>query len=68
MVEFSQTMKVWWYITWRMVVILFAFGFVFGLGGGNPQAAGVLGQLISIPLGIWMLHLSLNRFFGDKKD
>lgn len=67
MVEFKTTMKVWWYVTWRVFVILFGIGFIIGLSGGHTQSAGAIGQVLSIPLVIWMLHLSLNHFFGKQE-
>lgn len=76
-VTWMRAFKVWWSLTWRIIVYSMIFGIVIGmplglaaaaLGIGQGQASVILQNLatvIGLILGIWILKVVLTKSYSD---
>jgi hypothetical protein len=76
-VTWGRALKVWWSLGWRAVLFGGLGGFLLGgVVGGIAGALGVpvptiavlgqlVGLLVSIPIGIWVVRTVLNKSWSD---
>ena len=72
-VTWTRAAKVWWSLAWRMVVFGTLAGLVmalilWGVLGDAEEIelySQLLGYLLSVPIGIWVVHTVLTREFGE---
>ena len=74
-VTWIHAIKIWWSLTWRVLLVGglagLALGLLFGVLGAATGAADdvvkswgqVGGMLVSIPIGIWVVKSILNKDF-----
>jgi len=74
-VTWGHAIKIWWSLTWRILlfggIAGFALGLLFGIFGTATDTNDNLiqtwteigGMLVSIPIGIWVVKTILNKDF-----
>jgi len=73
----TRVLKVWWALTWRMVLFCFAGGFIMGFIVGllmvilkmdrqtTMVACQIAGMIISMPIGLYVTKIILQKEFSD---
>ncbi|HKI61917.1 MAG TPA: hypothetical protein VKA31_06450, partial [Mariprofundaceae bacterium] len=68
-ITWGRALKIWWSLVWRGVLFGMlggaVVGFVVGALGVSPKDTTLIGMIIGVPIGIWVVKNVVGKSYSD---